>query len=93
MMWAHTASPLMGFGWALHCLFGLALFVGIVLFIVWAAQNLNKKALGKLVIWLIAVGLVGILLTSCLTPWGGGHYKGTYKNLGDFPELMKVENL
>jgi len=90
MMLAHTGTQFMGIGWALHCLFALALFLGLVLFVVWAAKTLKGKDLKKLVIWLLAIGLIGMILTSFLTPWGGGHYKGTSKGIGDFPELMQV---
>jgi hypothetical protein len=38
---------------------GVVLMLGLVLFVVWAARDLKKKQLKKLVTWLLVVGIVG----------------------------------
>lgn len=49
-----------------HKLSGLAIVVGIVLFIVWAAKNLKGPQLKKVATWLVVLGLiVGIATGVC----------------------------
>lgn len=55
-----------GLGFGLLHLFCLSFFLGIVLFVVWAVKALDKKQLKKLVTWLLAVGLVGMIGSALL---------------------------
>ncbi len=66
-MWDHSFWLMAG--WQLHALFATALFLGIVLFVIWAAR-LKSKVLIKWVTWLLVVGILGTLLT-CGFGWKG----------------------
>lgn len=55
-------------GWHIHMLLGVVLTVGLVLFVIWAYKALKPDQLAIWALWLIIVGIVGILLTST---WGG----------------------
>ncbi len=55
-----------------HMLFCLLFLVGLVLLIVWLAKNLKKEDLRKTVIWLLALGALGALVTAPLGMWGSG---------------------
>ena len=74
-------------GWHLHCLFGFALFLGVVLFVVWAVR-LKSKQLIKWVVWLLVVGAVGMLLTAGLGWKGFMGMKGHWKNF-DKTEMIE----
>lgn len=58
------SSSLVGWAFGLHLytIFMTALVVGIILFIIWAAR-LETKKLRQWVIWLLAIGIIGCLLT------------------------------
>lgn len=72
--------------------------LGVVLFVVWAARELDKKKLKKLVIALLAIGLIGGI-ASCLMlknqdlDWKdedgffmGRHYEQKYTDVEDDSE-------
>lgn len=59
-----TGISSLAFWFHVHLFFGLPLITGVVLFIVWASRNVAKGDLKKLSLWLIAVGVVGALLTA-----------------------------
>lgn len=53
-------------GWHIHIIFGGTLLVGAILLIIWAAKFMSKKALQNWTIWLIVIGVIGVLLTAGL---------------------------
>lgn len=57
-------------GLNLHCLFGLMVIVGVIMFVVWAVKNLSKGDLKKWSIGLVIVGVLGVLLTSGIATRG-----------------------
>jgi len=62
------------FAKSLHCLSGLLLAVGVVLFIIWAAKNLKPAQLKNLSMWLVIIGVVGVVVSAgCNKRFG---YKG-----------------
>lgn len=92
MMYAH-------FGWGAGSLFGLfhlfclSFGLGLVLFVVWAVKALNKKELKKLVTWLLAVGLVGMILSGLLVWKAMPFYKDgkgwkTLRSAGTMEQVM-----
>ena len=68
-------------GFHLHALFGLLAFIGLVLFVIWAAR-LKTKALTKWLVWLLVVGILGMLLTSGLGWKGSKDMMSHWKNCG-----------
>ena len=55
----------------LHFVFGSLFVVGLVLFILWAAKNLNGEKLKRLSMWLVVIGIVGsIVSASCAKKYG-----------------------
>ena len=66
------------FGLHVHALFGITAFLGLVFLVIWAIKEMNEKELKKWTIWLLVVGIVGILVTS-----GLGYY-GAKTMMGDF---------
>lgn len=83
----HEDLSWLSVAWCLHGLFCLALFIGVILFVVWASKHLNKKGLKKLVIWLLAIGLVGLLITA---PFANRHFKDTMGKWGKFKMMDEV---
>lgn len=65
-------------GWHVHMLFGAALFIGLVLMIIWAAKFANKKQLGAWTFWLVILGAIGILLTASVGAKGFGSMMNSY---------------
>ena len=65
------------FGHHVHMVFGLFFFVGLILFTIWAVQNLKGGDLKKWVVWLLVIGVLGWLLTAPMGGFGfGGYGKG-----------------
>lgn len=80
-----------GLLWVLHFLFCLAFLIGLILFIVWIVNVLSKKK--QLLPWalgLLAVGIIGILLTCQYVGYG---MMKTFKNydFGSKAEGMMLE--
>ena len=77
----------------LHKLSCLALAVGIILLIIWAAKNLKKKDLKKLAVILIVIGIVGTLVSIGFGKMGMGYGHGKkmmgLKNGHKYMECMK----
>ena len=48
----------------IHIIFAVTALVGTILFIYWATKHLDKKKLTSWIIGLLAVGIIGMLLTS-----------------------------
>lgn len=59
-------------GWHIHIILGGALFLGAVFLVIRAVKFMNKKELTNWTLWLIAVGIVGVLLTAS---WGFSGWK------------------
>jgi len=59
----------------LQMIFGLTLLVGVVLFILWAIKSLSKDDLKRWALWLLVIGLLGLLFTSS--------WFGRYPNMND----------
>src|SRR5262249_5138994 len=55
--------------WHVHAVFAVIAVVGVILFLVWATK-LKPDQLKKWVIWLLALGLLGSLITSPYALWG-----------------------
>jgi len=55
------------FGWHFHWIFIGLFLVGAIFFIRWAFTALNKEQIRNLAIWLIVIGVLGMVLTSA---WG-----------------------
>lgn len=66
-------------GFHMHALFCLLVLIGIVLFVVWAARFLNRGQMKTLVIWLLTIGVIGMLLT---TPFAGVGFPGMMSRAG-----------
>jgi hypothetical protein len=82
----------MGGGFLLMKLFCLSFFLGIILFVVWAVRNLNKKQMKKLFISLLVVGFLGMALSSLLVGKMGSWDKFKFKNCGETEdEVEEVE--
>lgn len=64
-------------GWHLHMLFGLALTMGLILFVIWAYKALKPAQLAKWALWLVIIGAVGALLTAT---WGGKAWTNMMQN-------------
>jgi hypothetical protein len=72
-----TRFPLIGpgmelVGFQLHGLFMLAALVGLIFLIIYAVKHLSRDHMKSLIIWLLAVGLVGALFT---TPFARGSFR------------------
>lgn len=78
------------FGWHVHALFGVVLFLGVVLFIVWAFRALDKKALSTWMLWLLIVGALGVLLTSQFGFGGFGIWGGRGGMMGGTSGFQQV---
>jgi hypothetical protein len=61
--------------WHIDWLFFSTLFVGVILFLLWAYKSLNSNTLAQWAIWTIIIGLVGILLSGSMhtSRWFGMH--------------------
>jgi asparagine N-glycosylation enzyme membrane subunit Stt3 len=94
----------MSYGWHLHWIFGLAIAIGVVLLIIWAARTLKADQLKTWVIWLLVIGVIGSFLTSGMGwsgmhgSWGGMHGKninwqtmGQHMQSDDHSELTTPE--
>lgn len=80
-----------GYGWGmmgtgLHMIFCLAILVGIVLFIVWAAKSMSKDNLKTLFIWLLIVGILGAIVT---LPLSLGGFRSMMNGYFDSPALER----
>lgn len=53
-------------GWHLHIILGGALFLGVVFLVIWAIKFMSKKELMNWTLWLIVLGIIGVLLTAGL---------------------------
>lgn len=63
MSWSQNfAYPYLGMH--IHSVFAVMTFLGIVLFLIWAFRVLDKKKMFTWAISLLAIGLVGAVLTS-----------------------------
>lgn len=51
-------------GWHLHLILGGALFLGVVFLVIWAVRFMSKKELTNWTLWLIVLGIIGVLLTA-----------------------------
>lgn len=58
------------FWWHLHALFILLTLVGTLTFVVWALRSLSKDSLKTLSLWLLGLGVVGVLLTAPMAAMG-----------------------
>lgn len=70
-----------GFGglfFVFHSLFALALVLGVIFTVLWANKTMKKEDLGKWAMWLLVIGLAGVLLTGM---WKGG--------FGGYPNMMR----
>lgn len=74
----NVSTAMVGFG--LSKLFGLAFFVGVILFVVWAWKNLKKDDLFQLSLTLMIVGILGIFLTMSFGHMGSFGKRG-FKNM------------
>lgn len=74
----------------LHKLFGALLFVGAILFVLWA-NKLKQDELLKIVKWVVGVGLIGMLLFGLLGGSMGG-MRGRYGDHGMWKDgkMMKM---
>ncbi|MDP2642975.1 MAG: hypothetical protein Q8P62_03990 [Candidatus Peregrinibacteria bacterium] len=52
------------FGMQIHMLFAVITFLGVVLFLIWAFRVLDKKKMFSWAVWLLALGILGALLTA-----------------------------
>lgn len=59
-------------GLAVHVLFCLVTIVGFFLLCVYAVRFLNRQQMKSLVTWLLALGILGALLTGPFSGMGGG---------------------
>jgi fatty acid desaturase len=78
-------------GLHVHWLFGLALVLGAILFVVWAVRALNKKSLATWAAWLLIVGALGTILTSgwgMSGVWSGMHGYGSVNWQGMGQHMM-----
>ncbi len=66
----------LAFGWNLHLVFGVVLFLAVVFLIVWAVKFMEKKELKDWTLWLAVIGILGVLLTA---GWG---WKGMQSMMG-----------
>lgn len=82
-------SPMLALGWHTHAMFGLALFIGLVLFVAWAIKHLKKDVLGKWVLWLVVIGLVGMLLTAPFAWQGMNHKMDNWKELKGYTTTVQ----
>ena len=64
------------FGWNLHLVFGVVIFLAGVFLVVWAVRFMEKKELKDWVLWLSVIGILGVLLTA---GWG---WKGMQSMMG-----------
>ena len=67
MMYSTTGMTGIGSGsfWLhLHGLFGALTIVGFVLLTAWALKNLSGAALKSVTLWLLGIGIIGVLLTA-----------------------------
>ena len=79
----------------LHALFGFMAIIGGIFFTVWGLKNVHGKDLKKLSLWLLVIGVIGILLTA---PFAGLFFErfvqgpGSMMNRG-YPQKMMERNL
>lgn len=78
MMQYYSGSFWPLFGLHVHFLFGALLFVGGVLFVIWAVKYLKEGPLKNWALWLVVLGILGVLLTSGfgLAGFFGGYGSG-----------------
>lgn len=72
-----------GFSWLamhFHMMFMLSLLLGLILFMVWAIRDLKAKKLVKLFIWMLAVGVIGSIITAYFLPWGNFEFMEKFRN-------------
>jgi len=67
-----------GLGTHLHMVFSFVALAGVVLFVIWAAKQ-KPADLKKWLVWSLAIGVVGMLVTSSYS-WRGskGHWGAKY---------------
>ena len=73
-------------GWHIHMLFGLALLVGLVFFVVWAIRAIGKKELASWALALIIIGALGVILTA---GWGGKGWTMMHGNNSSWQEMAE----
>ena len=66
------------FGMQLHMIFGVMTLLGVVLFLIWAFRVLDKKKMFSWAVWLLALGILGALLTAEMGGAGFGKMKGLW---------------
>lgn len=67
MNYFNAGVPGLAYGWHIHGFFGLMSLIGAILLIILAVRTMDKKELRTWTIWLIAIGIIGTILTSS---WG-----------------------
>jgi peroxiredoxin family protein len=67
-------------GFAFHKLFALAFFIGLLFFVFWALRALKKDQLRNWSVALLAVGLIGLLLSASF----GGFTHMRFRSSGGF---------
>lgn len=86
MDYAHFGT---GAGFLFLKLFCLAFFLGVVLFVVWAAK-LDKKTLKKWFVSLLVIGAAGILVASLLMMQFGGYKDWKGWKLDKYGEMVEM---
>jgi hypothetical protein len=90
----------------LHWFFGAFAIVGYILLTVWALKNLTGEKLKSVTVWLLAIGIIGTLLTAPLAAGGfqwmmGARHGGYGLNNGmtnnsmmmDGPMMMRMMDM
>jgi len=84
---AESGAEFSWFAMHFHMLFMLTIVLAVILFMVWAIRDLKAKKLVKLFIWMLAVGVIGSVITAFFLPAGNFKFAEKYQN-EQAPEAM-----